>query len=143
MPDNYKYKVSKENPGEIYSSIYIDSRDFSKPSDKLSKKRSNTYVTFCKKINEKFSGLGKNATYNEEYQKAIDFLDWDLSAEEYSATVKFVLIAGLFLISAASATNLYHCFFVIRAGRCAKTFSNTQSHRLITSRATSPYQSAR
>lgn len=109
MPDNYKYKVSKENPGEIYSSISIDSRDFSKPSDKLSKKRSNTYVTFCKKINEKFSGLGKNATYNEEYQKAIDFLDWDLSAEEYSATVKFVLIAGLFLAVIISGT-IYSLF---------------------------------
>ncbi len=107
MPDNYKYKVSKENPGEIYSSIAIDSRDFSKPSDKLSKKKSNAYVTFCKKINEKFSGLGKNATYTDEYQKAIDFLDWDLSAEEYSATVKFVLIVGLFLAVVISGSIFY------------------------------------
>jgi len=98
MPDNYKkIKVSKEMPGEIYSSISVDSRDFSKPSDKLSKKVSGNYVNLCKKIYNKFPDLGKNGRYNEEYQKAIDFLDWDLSAEEYSATLKFVLVAGLFL----------------------------------------------
>ncbi|MFA5746244.1 MAG: hypothetical protein WCX82_00070 [archaeon] len=99
MPDNYKkYKMSRENPGEIYSSISIDSRDFSKPSDKLSKKVSGGYVTFCKKIYEKFPSLGQNGKFTEEYQKAIDFLDWDLSAEEYNATVKFVLIGGIFLV---------------------------------------------
>lgn len=107
MPDNYKYKVSKENPGEIYSSIAIDNRDFSKPSDKLSKKKSDPFVTFCKTIYSKFSGLGHNAKYTEEYQRAIDFLDWELNAEEYSATVKFVLIAGLFLAIVISGTIFY------------------------------------
>jgi hypothetical protein len=107
MPDNYKYKVSKENPGEIYSSISIDSRDFSKPSDKLSKRKSDPYVSFCKKIHNKFSGLGQNSTYNEEYQKAVDFLNWDLSAEEYSATVKFTLIVSLFLAIMISGTIFY------------------------------------
>lgn len=110
MPDNYKYKVTRENPGEIYSSIAIDSRDFSKPSDKISKKKLHPYVIFCKKVYSKFSGLGNNAKYNEEYQKAIDFLNWDLSAEEYSATLKFVLIAGIFL--AAIVSGLINHFFI-------------------------------
>lgn len=92
-----KFKVSVENPGEIYSSISVDSRDFSKPSDKLTKRTSNKYVTLCKKVYQKFPSLGVNGKYNEEYQKAIDFLDWDLTAEEYTATTKFVMFAGLFL----------------------------------------------
>lgn len=102
-----KYKMSKENPGEIYSSITIESRDFSKPSDKLTKKKQNTYVTICKKIHHKFSNLGKGAKYTEEQQKAIDFLNWDLSAEEFSSTIKFVLIAGLFLAIFLSGTVYY------------------------------------
>lgn len=97
MQDNYKPKIPKENIGEIYSSIAVDTRDFSKPSDKLSKRKQDPYVKFCKKIHSKFSALGHNAKYNENYQKAIEFLNWDLSAEEYSATTKFVLIFGMFL----------------------------------------------
>lgn len=99
MPDNYKkFKVSKENPGEIYSSISVDSRDFSSSSDKLTKRTSDKYVTLCKKVYSKFPSLGQNGKFNEEYQKAIDFLGWDLTAEEYAATTKFVLFAGLFLV---------------------------------------------
>lgn len=111
MPDKYKkFKVSTENPGEIYSSISVDSRDFSKPSDKLTKRTSDKYVTLCKKIYQKFPSLGVNGKYNEEYQKAIDFLDWDLTAEEYTATTKLVLFGGLFItlfISGLSYAFLY------------------------------------
>ncbi len=109
MPDNYKkLKVTKENPGEIYSSISVDSRDFSKPSDALSKKKSDKYVTLCKKIHSKFPDLGKNGKYTEEYQKAINFLDWDLSAEEYTATTKLVMLVGIFI--AVVIAGLGHYF---------------------------------
>ena len=108
MPDNYKkQKVTKENPGEIYSSIAIDSRDFSKPSDVLSKKKSDKFVTLCKKIHSKFPDLGKNGRYTEEYQKAINFLDWDLSAEEYTATTKFVMLVGIFIAVVIAGLGLF------------------------------------
>lgn len=84
-------------PGEIYSSISVDSRDFSKPSDKLSKKKSDRYVDICRKIYNWLPSLGHNGKYTEEYQKAIDFLDWDLNPQEYTAAVKFTLIAGILI----------------------------------------------
>ena len=111
MSDKYKkFKASVENPGEIYSSISVDSRDFSKPSDKLTKRTSNKYVTLCKKVHQKFPSLGVNGKYNEEYQKAIDFLDWDLTAEEYTATTKFVLFAGLFLALLISGLSYFFLY---------------------------------
>ncbi len=86
-----------ENPGKIYSSISVDSRDFSSGVDKLTTRKLHPYVKFCKKIYSKFPGLGKNTKYSSKLEKAISFLNWDLSAEEYNATIKFTLIFGVFL----------------------------------------------
>jgi hypothetical protein len=90
-------KDQRKTPGQLYSSISVESRDFSSSQDKLSKKIENSYVLFCKKIYNQFPSLGKNTKYDEKLQNSIDFLKWDLKAEEYFAAYKFVLFSGLFL----------------------------------------------
>jgi hypothetical protein len=89
------FKKPVENPGEIYRSISIDTRDFG-VSEKLTKKTEDWFVRFCKKIYEKFPGLGgANAQFRDDFAKAINFLDWDLKAEEYNAAIKLTLILGV------------------------------------------------
>lgn len=90
-----RIKPPRSSPGKIYSSISIEKRDFSKNTGRLEVKKSNPYVTFCKKIYSKFPGLGKNGKFRPEYKKAIDFLNWNLSDEEYSAAIKFILFFGV------------------------------------------------
>ncbi len=92
-----KKYTSKHKPGDIYKSISVDARDFSKDSEKLFQKKNHPYVSFSKKIYNKFPGLGTNAKYSSNFEKAVDFLNWDLSAEEYTAANKFVFIASVFL----------------------------------------------
>ena len=97
---NKPFRKPVENPGEIYKAISIDTRDFG-VSEKLTRKKEDWFVRFCKKIYEKFPNLGgSNAKYSDNYAKAINFLDWDLRPEEYNAAVKFslflcVLIVGI------------------------------------------------
>lgn len=89
------FRKPVENPGEIYRSISIDTRDFG-VSEKLTKKTEDWFVRFCKKIYEKFPGLGgANAQFRDDFAKAINFLDWDLKAEEYNAAIKLTLILGV------------------------------------------------
>ncbi|MFH0905715.1 MAG: hypothetical protein V1824_00070, partial [archaeon] len=92
-------KDNRRNPeiGELYRSISVDNRDFSVTDDKLSKKKQNSYVRFCKQIYTNFPNLGQNAKYSEEFENSIQFLKWDLKAEEYNACIKFILILGIFL----------------------------------------------
>jgi len=90
-----KIKVPRRTPGQIYSSISVESRDFSVNEGKLKRRQENKYVQLCKSIYRKSPGLGKNAKYNMKYQSAIDFLNWDLKPEEYTAATKFVMIIGL------------------------------------------------
>ncbi len=92
-----KIKPPTRTPGQIYSSISVESRDFSLDEDRLSKKQENAYVLFCKKIYKKFPSLGANTKYDEKLQNSIDFLKWDLKAEEYFAAYKFVIFAGFIL----------------------------------------------
>ncbi len=94
MVDQKKYKVPQK-PGDIYKSISVDSRDFTKDSEKLFQKKNHPYVSFSKKIYNKYSGLGANAKYSSTFEKAVDFLNWDLSAEEYTAANKFVFIVSI------------------------------------------------
>ena len=92
-----KIKVPKQTPGKIYSSISVESRDFSVSENKLTKRKQNTYVKFCKKIYKQFPSLGKNGKFNKKTKDAIDFLNWELDSEEYTAGTKFVLMFGSFL----------------------------------------------
>jgi hypothetical protein len=90
-------KIPRKTPGQLYSSISVESRDFSENDNKLSKKIENAYVLFCKNINNRFPGLGKGSKYDEKLQNSVDFLKWDLKPEEYFAAYKFTLFTGVLL----------------------------------------------
>ena len=87
----------RRSPGEIYSGISVEARDFGVDDSRLIKRKDNKFVAFCRNIYRRFPGLGANSKYDPEFQTAMDFLDWDLRSEEYTAATKFVLIAGLIL----------------------------------------------
>lgn len=92
-----RLKKPDRTPGQLYSSISIESRDFSVDEGRLSKKKENAYVLFCKKIHRQFPSLGNNTKFDPKLENAIDFLKWNLKAEEYFAAYKFVIFGGFIL----------------------------------------------
>ncbi len=82
--------------GELYDSIKINERDFEKGQGKLVKKQHHPFVRLCKKLAGFMPGAGKGAVFNEENKKAVDFLRWDLSPEEFAAASSTVLIGSVF-----------------------------------------------
>ncbi len=43
-----------------------------------------------------FPSLGKGAKFSQKYKEAVDFLNWNLTPEEFSAAIKFSMIASVF-----------------------------------------------
>jgi len=109
----------QESIGQLYKSISVETRDFSIDSEKLVKVKTDPYVNFCKSIYSKFPGLGANAKYDEKLQSAVDFLNWNLTPDEYSAGVKFVTIIGL-----VSAIILATIFFIFAVPPLSKLFGS-------------------
>lgn len=96
----------RKSPGQLYSSISIEARDFSLDEERLSKKVENKYVVFCKKAYQQFPSLGRNTKFDEKLQNAIDFLKWDLKSEEYFAGYKTIIFGG-FIITFVTVLLLY------------------------------------
>ncbi len=93
MPDR---RVRREiTPGELYRKIPISRKDFEAGETKLIKKRIPGFVRFCKSVHKRFSSLGRGGKFTEENKDAVEFLGWDLTAEEFAAASKFVLIASI------------------------------------------------
>ncbi|MFH1895792.1 MAG: hypothetical protein ABIJ74_04445 [archaeon] len=83
------------SPGELYKGIAFSRTDFGKET-RLVKKKDHWFVLFCKKIFSSFPSLGKGSKYPSKYKNAVDFLSWNLSAEEFYAAVKFSMLASIF-----------------------------------------------
>jgi len=91
-----KIPFQRLTPGELYREISSPVQEFGGASEKkLVKKKVDPFVLFCRNIHRRFPGLGKGAKFKENFQNAIEFLGWDLKAEEFAAASKFVLIASL------------------------------------------------
>ncbi len=89
-----KNSSAESGPGEWYKKISLPS--FEKEGERtLLKAEDQPFVSFCKSVHSKFPSLGKGAELDEKHKSAIDFLGWNLSAEEISATTKVVLFALL------------------------------------------------
>jgi len=84
------------SPGQLYKGIAFSRTDFGKET-KLVKKKDPWFVLFCRKIFTSFPSLGKGAKYQKKYKEAVDFLSWNLTSEEFSAAIKFSMIASIFL----------------------------------------------
>ena len=81
--------------GRMYKEIKVIREEFEE-EEALKVRKLHPFVAFCKKMHSMFPGFGKGAKYTEEYQHIIDFLGWDLKAEEFNAAVKAVMVLGIF-----------------------------------------------
>lgn len=82
-------------PGELYKEIAVTRVEFEGGEEKLVKKTVHQYVQFCRKVNTRFPGFGKNPKVTPDYTETISFLGWDLKDAEYVATVTFVMAVSM------------------------------------------------
>ncbi|MDD5148420.1 MAG: hypothetical protein PHH08_03060 [Candidatus ainarchaeum sp.] len=83
------------SPGELYKKIIVSRDEFEKGEKGLVKRKDPAYVKFCKAVYRRFPSLGKGAAFIPAYREAVDFLHWDLSAEELSAATKLVMVLAV------------------------------------------------
>src|SRR3989338_7856624 len=90
-----KKPVWAPSPGELYSRIEVSRDIFLKPDEALKKIIEPPYVRLMKRVARIAPALGKGTSYSEEYSHAIQFLGWNLKAEEYNAAVRILLFAAV------------------------------------------------
>ncbi|PIN99223.1 MAG: hypothetical protein COT90_00530 [Candidatus Diapherotrites archaeon CG10_big_fil_rev_8_21_14_0_10_31_34] len=83
-------------PGQLYKGISYSGAKFGEET-KLVKKKEHWFILFCRKIFSSIPSLGKGAKFSKKNKEAIDFLAWDLKPEEFSAAIKFTMIAAIAL----------------------------------------------
>ena len=98
MPKKIKRKSSI---GELYGKITVSGRDFESGERKLVKEIEHPFVRFCKKLARMSPGMGKGGVFNKENQSAIEYLDWKLTPQDFTAASKIVTLISFFLAFAA------------------------------------------
>ncbi len=89
-------RIRELTPGEIYKGIPMARTDFEGIAEKrLVKRAQHPFVLFCKRMHRFSPGMGRGAKFEEKFRDAIEFLDWDLNAEQFSAAVKLTLLFSL------------------------------------------------
>lgn len=107
----YFRDAKESSPGQMYREIVVSHEDFEGGEKKLSKRAVPLFVQFCRKVNETFPSLGKNAKrFLPKYQDAVEFLGWDLKPEEFAGASNFAMAASVVLGLAIGAI-LYIFFF--------------------------------
>lgn len=82
------------SPGKLYREIKIPKEE-EKGETRLEKRTLDPFVSFCKRMYRMFPSLGKGATFESKYKEAVDFLGWELKAEEFSSAVKGIFIIAI------------------------------------------------
>jgi hypothetical protein len=119
MADNDKGKRGEEffepeiSPGELYKRIIVSRDEFEKGEKGLVKREDPRFVGFCKAVYKRFSSLGQGAVFTPKFREAIDFLHWDLKAEELSAATKLVMIAAIVIGCGAGIGIIFSPLFNI------------------------------
>ncbi len=62
------------------------------PQEKIG---NHPFVVYCKSVFKIFGSLGKGAKFSDEYTEAVEFLRWDLKAEELTSTISATMIVSL------------------------------------------------
>ena len=101
------------SPGELYSKIIVSREEFDRGERELVKRKEPRFVEFCKSVYKRFPSLGGKAVFTPKHREAIDFLRWDLKAEEFSATAKFTMILAMALGIIAAVLLLFSPVFEI------------------------------
>ncbi len=89
-------------PGALYRGITLPREEAARETP-LVKKKLPAFVSFCKAVHRRFPSLGAGGKFSKENQKAVEFLAWELTAEEFAAGSKFALF---FTIVAGVAATL-------------------------------------
>ncbi|MFA5357669.1 MAG: hypothetical protein WC308_01985 [archaeon] len=90
-----KYK-SEASPGQLYSRITaLGDISFEDENGKTSVEQDNAFVKYCKDLYRKNPSLGKNASFSEQHQDAINFLGWRLTAAEFMAGIKGTFMTAI------------------------------------------------
>ena len=105
-------------PGEIYKGIPVSKAEFEEGEEKaLVKRARHPFVRYCKRLHRMYPGLGRGTVFQEKYRDAIEFLDWDLKAEEFSAAIRLTLVFSLaafvviaFVIDSSPASQVIQGF---------------------------------
>ena len=92
MPKKDRFDIT---PGQLYKGIVVERGLPKVEREKLFKKKVPRYVRFCKRIYKMMPTLSGRAKYSAEQQATIEFLNWDLKAEEFASAVNFTLIVSL------------------------------------------------
>ncbi|MEW6295795.1 MAG: type II secretion system F family protein [Candidatus Diapherotrites archaeon] len=97
MPRKFVYEAQGKDvsPGELYKGITYSKEFGERGETRLVRKVDPGYVRFCKSCHKSFPSLGKGAKFSQKYKEAIDFLGWNLSAEELAAAFKLTLLAAI------------------------------------------------
>ena len=85
------------SPGEMFRQIKVPSVEISSEEKALEKKKLPMFVSFCKWALKAFPSFGKKASFTQRYREAVEFLNWPLTAEEFSAASKLVLFSSVLL----------------------------------------------
>ncbi len=94
---DFSRKMKPLSPGAMYRNITVSRPEFDEGEGKLVKRGEHPYVVFCKRIHSMVPSLGNGAHYTGQYRNAINFLGWDLKAEQFAAATKFTLLAVIML----------------------------------------------
>ncbi len=93
--------------GELYEKITVSSKDFEEGERKLEKKIEHPFVRLCRRLHAYSPSFGNGGILTAENKSAMDFLGWKLTAEEYTAAAKIVLVVSLGLAFLAGMVVLF------------------------------------
>ncbi|MDO8625382.1 MAG: hypothetical protein Q7R47_04840, partial [Candidatus Diapherotrites archaeon] len=82
------------SPGQIYKSIKLEERDFTRGETRLVKPKVPRFVEYCRFAN-RYVKPDPKSRYPEAHQEAVDFLGWDLKAGEFNSAISFTIFAAL------------------------------------------------
>ncbi|MCH7902154.1 hypothetical protein IIC68_00190 [archaeon] len=81
--------------GQLYRKIKITGEDFSTGEGKLVREKQERFVRICKRLYKISPGSGKKGKFTKETKAAVEFLNWKLKEEEFTAAVNVVTIISL------------------------------------------------
>src|SRR3989344_3862631 len=89
--DNEDMPFQAASPGQLYKEISTSMDGFAAGETKLTVKPHPPFVKLCKRAHGIMPSLGKGEKFSEKNKAAVDFLGWELTAEEFGATYKLTM----------------------------------------------------
>ncbi len=104
-----KAGFSNRTPGSLYKGIKLTGEK-GPVETALVKKKQPRFVSFCKGVHKRFSSLGKGGKFSKRNKEAVEFLGWNLTAEELSAASKFTLFLTIVIGVVAAVVIMFTPF---------------------------------